>query len=90
MKTQFLKKLIKFIINFQPIEDDNVKDVEENIVKTIEDLDIEVSYSEKELNNIPDTGAFIVVSNHPFGGIDGFILLSVLLLDDNSFKIRMS
>nr|MBP7463520.1 hypothetical protein [Bacteroidales bacterium] len=31
-----------------------------------------------ELSDIPSTGAFIVVSNHPFGGWDGVALIKTL------------
>lgn len=39
-----------------------------------------VSYTitnESHLNNLPD-GAFITISNHPFGGVDGIMLVDIL------------
>ncbi len=35
---------------------------------------IEAKIDESFLNNIPETGPFITVSNHPFGGIDGIMI----------------
>ena len=45
----------------------------------LDHLDIKYEISEKELGNIPLTGPFITVSNHPFGGIDALILLKILM-----------
>src|SRR5664279_773848 len=39
---------------------------------------IRYDVSEEEINRIPVTGPFITVSNHPFGGIDGLILLKLI------------
>lgn len=50
----------------------------EFIDKLIEELGIEIEFDAKELDNIPAQGAFVSVSNHPFGAIEGLILLSVL------------
>lgn len=38
-------------------------------------LDLEIELDVKQLENIPKTGAFIVVANHPFGALDGLTLL---------------
>jgi len=40
--------------------------------------DFKVSVSVKGEENLPSTGRFIFVSNHPLGGFDGMILLTVL------------
>jgi 1-acyl-sn-glycerol-3-phosphate acyltransferase len=40
--------------------------------------DFNVSVSLKGESNLPETGRFIFVSNHPLGGFDGMILLTVL------------
>lgn len=50
----------------------------EFIDRLMEELDIKIEFDPKELENIPEQGAFISVSNHPFGAIEGLILLSVL------------
>jgi putative hemolysin len=52
----------------------------EFIDKLLEELEISFEVSEVELNRIPKTGAFISISNHPFGGIDGLLLVKVLSL----------
>ncbi|MEN8202939.1 MAG: GNAT family N-acyltransferase [Bacteroidota bacterium] len=44
----------------------------------IEKLKLEYEVSEEELSKIPKEGAFITVSNHPFGGIDGMLLVKIL------------
>jgi putative hemolysin len=52
----------------------------EFIDKLLEELGISFEVSELELNRIPKTGAFISISNHPFGVIDGLLLVKVLSL----------
>jgi len=44
----------------------------------INKLQLEYEVSEDELKKIPREGAFITVSNHPFGGIDGMLLVKIL------------
>ena len=87
MKTPLFKRLLKFIFDTPEIDDRESKYTIDDIDKTINDLQIVVNCSEKDLANIPETGAFITVSNHPFGGIDGIILLSVLLKKRPDIKL---
>ena len=42
---------------------------------------------EEDLKRIPKTGPFITVSNHPLGGIDGMILLKLLLSQRGDYKV---
>ena len=50
-----------------------------DFIKAIFDqLNIKIEINLKELERLPKTGAFISVSNHPFGGIDGLALLLLL------------
>ncbi|MCF0166171.1 MAG: lysophospholipid acyltransferase family protein [Bacteroidales bacterium] len=42
---------------------------------------------EKELANIPKSGPFVVVSNHPFGGWDGIVLFDTISSLRPDFKI---
>lgn len=44
----------------------------------LDSLGITIEYDENTLKNIPKEGAFIAIANHPFGGIEGLILLKML------------
>ena len=39
---------------------------------------IEIDFDERELKNIPKDGSFIAIANHPYGGIEGMVLLKIL------------
>lgn len=41
-------------------------------------LGIRFEFDEKELKRIPATGGLITVSNHPFGGLDGILLIKLM------------
>lgn len=41
---------------------------------------IEIDFDERELKNIPKDGAFIAIANHPYGGIEGMVLLKILCM----------
>lgn len=43
----------------------------------LEDYNINFRIPKKDLKNIPKAGAFVSVSNHPFGGIEGLIILKI-------------
>ncbi len=44
----------------------------------ISELEINYELSDQELKRIPSAGPFITISNHPYGGIDGLLLLHAL------------
>ncbi len=46
--------------------------------KLIEHMNVTVDYIPDELEYLPKDQPFIIVSNHPFGAIDGIIMLSIL------------
>ena len=50
-------------------------------------LKINFEVSEEEINRIPRTGAFITVSNHPYGGIDSLLLSKILMGTRPDYKI---
>lgn len=58
----------------------------EFIDEIIKLLDIRLDFDEKDLQNIPSEGAFITVSNHPFGGIDGILLIKLLSMVRSDHK----
>ncbi len=53
----------------------------------LEDLQIKFEIPEEDLKRIPKDGAFITVSNHPLGGIDGVLLLKLLIEKRPDYKI---
>lgn len=50
-------------------------------------LGVTIEVSEESLNNIPLEGGFISVANHPFGGLDGIILLKIILKKRPDYKV---
>ena len=64
--------------------DKNPQEFVGNILKS---LNINIQISEQDLEKIPLTGSFITISNHPYGGIDGLILLHILLKKRPEYKI---
>jgi putative hemolysin len=57
------------------------------INSVLEHLDIRFEIPEKDIDNIPASGPFITVSNHPFGGIDALILLKILMQRRNDVRV---
>jgi len=53
----------------------------------LEGFEIDFEIPEKDFKRIPKTGAFITVANHPLGGIDGMILMKILLEKRSDFKV---
>jgi putative hemolysin len=43
------------------------------------ELDVHAAVNPRELDRIPATGPAVVVANHPYGGIEGILLASLLL-----------
>ena len=44
----------------------------------LENMNVTFDCPPEQLNNIPPSGGFVVVSNHPFGGIEGVMLYSLI------------
>ena len=40
---------------------------------------VEIEFDENDLKHIPKEGGFIAIANHPYGGIEGLVLLKLLL-----------
>jgi putative hemolysin len=53
----------------------------------LNDCNIEFKIPEEDLKRIPKEGPFITVSNHPLGGIDGVLLLKLLIEKRADYKI---
>ncbi len=48
---------------------------------------VEIEFDERELRNIPKEGSFIAIANHPYGGIEGMVLLKILCMVRPDAKI---
>jgi len=53
----------------------------------LEDFQIKFEIPEEDLKRLPKDGAYITISNHPLGGIDGILLLKLMLEQRSDFKI---
>ena len=53
----------------------------------LDDLKIKFEIPEEDLKRLPKDGAYITISNHPLGGIDGVLLLKMMLEREPNFKI---
>ena len=53
----------------------------------LDDLQIKFEIPEDDLKRLPKDGAYITISNHPLGGIDGVLLLKLMLEREPKFKI---
>ena len=53
----------------------------------LENMNITIDVSPEQLENIPKEGGFVLVSNHPFGGIEGVMLLSAIAKVRPDFKL---
>lgn len=53
----------------------------------LDEFKINFEIPEEDLKKIPKEGAFITISNHPLGGIDGILLLKLLLEQRSDYKI---
>ena len=45
----------------------------------LSEFEIQFEIPEEDLKRLPKSGPFITISNHPLGGIDGILLLKLLL-----------
>lgn len=53
----------------------------------LDEFQIKFEIPEEDLKRLPKTGPYITVSNHPLGGIDGILLLKLMVEQDPDFKI---
>lgn len=86
--------LSKGLLKLTKIEQLNKAYAERSHLNAVEFIDsifdyLGVSYQlyEKDIKRLPKSGAFITVSNHPLGGIDGMILIKTILQQREDFKV---
>jgi putative hemolysin len=57
------------------------------IDKLIKALELKYEFDEAQLAKIPANDPFIIVSNHPYGGLDGILLIKIITQVRPDFKI---
>lgn len=53
----------------------------------LNEFQIKFEIPEEDLKRLPKEGPYITISNHPLGGIDGILLLKLMLEKEPNFKI---
>ncbi|MEW5677483.1 lysophospholipid acyltransferase family protein [Flavobacterium enshiense] len=64
----------------------NLKDLE-FLNAILDEFHIKFEIPEEDLKRLPKEGPYITISNHPLGGIDGILLLKLMLEKEPNFKI---
>jgi len=53
----------------------------------LDEFQIKFEVPEEDLKRLPKDGAYVTISNHPLGGIDGILLLKLMVEREPNFKI---
>jgi len=53
----------------------------------LDEFGIQFEIPEEDLKRLPKNEAYITISNHPLGGIDGILLLKLMLEQNNEYRI---
>ena len=48
---------------------------------------VKIEFDEADLKNLPADGAFVAIANHPYGGIEGMVLLKILCMARPDSKV---
>jgi putative hemolysin len=59
----------------------------ESVETLFEKLDVGLHIDEQQLENIPRSGPFVVVANHPFGALDGLAMILAIARVRPDFKV---
>ncbi|MEI7422630.1 MAG: lysophospholipid acyltransferase family protein [Prolixibacteraceae bacterium] len=88
---EYFARILMHLLSFHKINDlyENVsqKTGIDSIDAIIKYLNITLDFDENDLKKLPADGSFITVSNHPFGGIDGILLIKLLSLARGDHKV---
>jgi putative hemolysin len=84
---KFLMLLLRFRRINKIYAENRMKSGMDFIDSMNEELGIRYEISREELDKIPREGAFITVSNHPFGGIDGLLLIKLIASVRPDYKV---
>lgn len=85
--TKFLMLLLKFNKINKVFSKVHGEDGMSFINALLKELEIHYELTDEELERIPEKGPFVTVSNHPYGGIDGLLLLNAISGRRPEYKI---
>lgn len=54
------------------------RDLDDFLASTLATLGVRIAVADADLARVPASGPLVVVANHPFGGVEGIVLASVL------------
>ncbi len=88
---EYLARLLMHLLQFNQINKlyDNISDKKgiESIDGILKYLNVTLDFDAKDLKKLPLNGPFITVSNHPYGGIDGILLIKLISLVRPDHKV---
>jgi len=88
---EYFARLLMHLLRFNQINKlyDNISDTKgiESIDGIIKYLNVTLDFDENDLKKLPANGSFITVSNHPYGGIDGILLIKLLSMVRSDHKV---
>ncbi len=88
---EYFAKILMHLLSFHKINDlyENVSQKQgiESIDAIIKYLNVTLEFDQNDLKKLPADGSFITVSNHPFGGIDGILLIKLLSMVRGDHKV---
>lgn len=53
----------------------------------LDEFQVNFEIPEEDLKRLPKNGPYITISNHPLGGVDGILLLKLLLEQNKNYKV---
>jgi len=88
---EYFARLLMHLLRFNQINKlyDNISDKSgiASIDGIIKYLNVTIDFDENDLKKLPANGSFITVSNHPYGGIDGILLIKLLSMARSDHKV---
>ena len=74
-------KVVKYMDNATECQGQDFVD------RFLNNMNVSADFDEGQLSNVPDEGGFVVVCNHPFGGIEGLLLYQIVTKIRPDFKL---
>ncbi len=88
---EYLARLLMHLLQFNQINKlyENISDTSgiDSIDGILRYLNVTLDFDKNDLKKLPATGPFITVSNHPYGGIDGILLIKLLAMVRSDHKV---